>query len=121
MAQVRSFAGLYSNNIVVIANTRLCQTFCSRRRWSARKQALIGRDGEANLASSYTRWVTSTGMGDPGFGRAKLNGVTCRTGHGCIHQDPIVGRLRGWEEEHATWVAVECGSHAIESLLANKA
>ena len=60
-------------------------------------------------------------MGDPGLGRTKLDGVARRTRNRGVHEDSVVGRLRGWEEEHATWVAVECGSHAIESLLANKA
>ena len=60
-------------------------------------------------------------MGDPRFGRAKLDGVACRVRYGGVHQHSVVRRLRGWEEEHAAWVAVKCGSHAIESLLADEA
>lgn len=99
----------------------LRQSLCSGRGGSAGKQTLIRRDGQANLASPYARWVAPTVMGDPGLGGAKLDGVACRVLHGRVHQDSVVGRLRGWEEEDASWVAVKCGGHAIESLLADEA
>lgn len=60
-------------------------------------------------------------MGDPGLSGAKLDGVACCVLYGGVHQDSVVGRLRRWEEEDASWVAVECGGHAIESLLADEA
>lgn len=60
-------------------------------------------------------------MGDPRLGSAKLDGVACRVLYGGVHQDSVVGRLRGWEKEDASWVAVECSGHAIESLLADEA
>lgn len=60
-------------------------------------------------------------MGDPRLGRAKLDGIARRVLHGGVHQDSVVDRLGRWEEEDAPWVAVECGGHAIESLLADEA
>ena len=81
-----------------LVNTRLGQSLCSGRGGSARKQTLIGRDGQTNLASSYAHWVAPTVMGDPRLGGAKLNGVARCVLHGGVHQDSVVSRLRGREK-----------------------
>jgi hypothetical protein len=60
-------------------------------------------------------------VGDPRLGRAKLDSVARRVLHGGVHQDSVVSRYSRWEEQDAPWVAVKCGGHAIESLLADEA